>query len=390
MRIGIEAQRLLRRKKHGMEVVTLELIRHLQQIDHKNEYVVFVKDDEDVDCIQATENFEIIKTPAFHYPYWEQFYLPKLAGKAKIDLLHCTSNTAPVMYQSPMVLTLHDVIYLEKVSFAGTAYQNLGNIYRRWVVPKIVDKCEQILTVSEYEKKRIADYLAIDDNRIKVVYNAINSNFSLIDDTMALQKTAEKYSLPQDYILFFGNTAPKKNTDGVVEAYCTYFHQQENPLPLVITDCKPAYIYGKLKQWANGHEQKLKKSILVLDHIAFDELPYVYNLASLFLYPSFRESFGMPILEAMACGVPVITSNTSSMPEVAGGAAYLIDPAKPLKIAEAISSVQNDRALQAEMMEKGIQRASYFSWKRAAEQVLDTYEQVMLKTTDKQELFFLA
>lgn len=379
MRIGIEAQRLFRRKKHGMEVVTLELIRHLQQIDQEHEYIVFVKDDEDADCIEATENFEIIKTPVFSHPYWEQVYLPKIARETKIDLLHCTSNTAPVLYHSPLVLTLHDIIYLEKVSLAGTFYQNLGNLYRRWVVPRIVSKCDQILTVSEYEKKRISEHLKLNDDQVKVVYNAISNNFRVIHDQAFLNKTAEKYNLPQEYMLFFGNTAPKKNTAGVIEAYCDYFNNQVNSLPLVITDCKPEYIHSKVSQWARGNEQLIKKNIIVLDHIAFDELPYVYNLASLFLYPSLRESFGMPIIEAMACGVPVITSNTSSMPEVAGGAAYLIDPAKPLEISEAISKIQEDSSLRAKMIGTGINRANYFSWKRTAEQVLSTYKHCLFQ-----------
>lgn len=374
MRIGIEAQRLLRRKKHGMEVVTLELIRHLQEIDHHNEYIVFVKEDEDADCVQESVNFEIRKTPVFNYPYWEQWYLPKIAKDAKIDLLHCTSNTAPVFYHAPMVLTLHDIIYLEKVSFAGTPYQNFGNLYRRWIVPKVIHHCAQIITVSDFEKNRIVERLGLANDKVKVVYNAINDNFRVITDKKLLAEVSEKYKLPERFILFFGNTAPKKNTSGVVEAYLHYYHNHQQPLPLVITDCTKEYIQQILSKLGADNNSNVLKNLLILDHIPFAELPLVYNLASLFLYPSLRESFGMPIIEAMACGIPVITSNTSSMPEVAGEAAILIDPAEPIAIAEAMQQILNNTILQKEMKEAGLRRAAEFSWKNTAQQVLSTYQ----------------
>lgn len=374
MRIGIEAQRVFRRKKHGMEVVTLELIRHLQEIDRDNEYVVFVKDDEDAVCIQESANFEIIKTPVFTYPYWEQWYLPKIAKKAKVDLLHCTSNTAPILYRSPLLLTLHDIIYLEKISFKGTSYQNFGNLYRRWVVPQVIHHCKQIITVSEFEKKRIIENLGLGNDQVKVVYNAISKHFRVIDDKNFLYGIAQKYRLPEQFILFFGNTAPKKNTAGVIEAYVHYYHHNQNPLPLVITDYAEEYVLQILEDLKVKDKKRILENLLILDHIPFEELPVVYNLSTLFLYPSLRESFGMPIIEAMACGIPVITSDTSSMPEVAGEAALLIDPLKPVEIAEGIQTVVSNKLLQKEMKEAGLSRAAKFRWENTAQEVLLTYK----------------
>lgn len=375
MKIGIEAQRLFRKKKHGMEVVTLELIRHLQEIDKENEYVVFVKDDEDVGCVQSTANFVIYKTPVFSYPFWEQLYLPKIAKRAEIDLLHCTSNTAPVFYHSPMMLTLHDIIYLEKVSFAGTSYQDFGNLYRRFVVPKVVGHCESIVTVSEFEKKCIVEKLGLPETKVKVVYNAISKNFRKINDKNILREVIKKYHLPEQFILFFGNTAPKKNAAGVLEAYGKYFTTQPDPLLLVVTDCTRAYVEKIFKKINLKQKGNILKNILVLDHIPLDELPCVYNLATLFLYPSLRESFGMPIIEAMACGTPVITSNTSSMPEVAGEAALLVHPGQPDAIAEGIQEVLNNPVRRRQMIHEGLARAARFSWKKTAQQMLQIYQQ---------------
>ncbi len=375
MRIGIEAQRLFRRKKHGMEVVTLELIKHLQNIDPVNEYVVFVKDDEDADCVRGEVNFEIRKTPVFSYPYWEQLYLPKIAKEAHLDLLHCTSNTAPVFYKSPMVLTLHDIIYLENVSFAGNTYQNFGNLYRKFIVPKVIRQCDQIITVSEFEKSHMVRTLGLPEEKVQVVYNAMNKSFQIIQDQAILSIVIQKYALPDQFILFFGNTAPKKNTHRVLEAYARYCLDHDNPLPLVITDCTQEYIEQLFKKLPLKEKSKIWQYIQVLDHIPFHELPSFYNLATLFLYPSLRESFGMPIIEAMACGTPVITSNTSSMPEVAGGAALLVSPEKVEDIKEGIERVLQDEVLRQKMIAKGLARATEFSWEKTAQQVLQIYKQ---------------
>ncbi|MFA0960562.1 glycosyltransferase family 4 protein [Roseivirga sp. BDSF3-8] len=371
MRIGIEAQRLFRKKKHGMEVVALEVIRHLQEIDRENEYFIFVKEDEDSDCLTPTENFEIVTIPSASYPIWEQINLPKAASRYKLDVLHCTCNTAPLMTGVPMVLTLHDIIYLESVSFKGTAYQNFGNLYRRYVVPRIVGKCEKVLTVSHFEKEKIIARLDLPEDKVEVVYNAINRKFRKIDDEEQLAGIRKTYDLPEDFILLFGNTAPKKNTIGALKAYVSYCNQVSDPLPMVITDIEPAFIEKLLQEMGARH---LRDKLHLKDYIAFDQLPYVYSMATFFLYPSLRESFGMPILEAMACGTPVITSDTSSMPEVAGSAALLSDPFKPDSIASQMVKMHEDEALRTELITKGLNRASEFNWTSTAEQVLSVYK----------------
>ena len=373
MRIGIEAQRLFRRKKHGMEIVTLELIRHLQKIDQTNEYVIFVKEDEDKDCISSTDNFRIHTTPNHSYPLWEQFYLPKLAEQENVDLLHCTSNTAPLRSKTPLLLTLHDIIYIEKTSFAGTAYQNFGNLYRKFIVPRIIDQCRSIITVSAYEKAKIVERLKIEDSKVEVIYNAINQSFKKITDESLLEETKKKYKLPPHFILHFGNTAPKKNTLGVIEGYAQYCIKSHRSLPLVITDCTTHYVEQLMDKLNVADSDEVLSKIIVLDHIPFDQLPSVYNCASVFLYPSLRESFGMPILEAMACGTPVITSDTSSMPEVAQGAAWLIDPTQPNEIAVGIEKLLLDDHLRTNQIEKGLIRAADFSWENTARQVLTLY-----------------
>ena len=140
MKIGIEAQRIFKPKKHGMDRVAIELIKNLQQIDKINQYVIFARDGVNDGTLSETFNFSLNRFGSFTYADWEQIGLPKAVRKEKINLLHCTANTAPLSTSVPLIVTLHDIIYLENVDFKGTAYQNLGNLYRRFIVPKIVKK----------------------------------------------------------------------------------------------------------------------------------------------------------------------------------------------------------------------------------------------------------
>jgi len=235
-RIGIEAQRLFRVNKHGVEVVCLELLRELQLLQSVHEYFVFVKNDKDV-CLNSANHCNIVLLPSRPYPVWEQFVLPEAIRRHQLKLLHCTGNTAPLRSSVPVLLTLHDIIFLEDRSFSGTAYQNWGNLYRRWVVPRIVPKCRAIVTVSQFEKERIMEYFKLADHQVEVIYNGVNRNFKSYGAD-ELSGYAKKYNLPKQFILFFGNTNPKKNTEGVLKAYQQYYREMlEEALPLVVVDC---------------------------------------------------------------------------------------------------------------------------------------------------------
>jgi glycosyltransferase involved in cell wall biosynthesis len=370
MRIGIEAQRLFRAKKHGMEVVALEAIRSLQKIDTQNEYVVFAKDDVDSKCIEETKNFKVVALPSKPYPVWEQYTLPKELKKHQLDLVHCTCNTAPLYLSKKLVLTLHDIIFLEQLSFKGTAYQNFGNIYRRFVVPKIVKKCETIITVSDFERENIIKTLNLPEEKVKTVYNAVHPRFNTNYTTDELVAFREKYKLPESYILFLGNTAPKKNTIGAIKAYIEYCRNTRDAKKMVVLDFSEDNLIKLLGELGASD---LKSNFYLPGYVPSVEMPKLYNLAFVYLYPSFRESFGLPIVEAMASGCPLITSNTSSMPEIAAGAALLADPYKPEEIAEKLIQMCSDTPLRNDFAAKGIERAKYFSWDNTAKQYQEIY-----------------
>jgi len=370
LRIGIEVQRIFREKKHGMEVVALELINEIQKLDKYNEYILYAKDDVDNTCIKEKDNFKIRTLPSSSYPIWEQIALPRAAKKDNLDFLHSTCNTSAVNLSVPLILTLHDIIYLEKTDFKGTAYQNFGNLYRRFIVPKIVDKSKLVITVSNFEKEVILNKLKLPEDKVQVIYNAVNPKFNINYSTEEVLAFKNAHSLPKEFILFLGNTAPKKNTLNVIKAYTEYISAVSEGLPLVILDYDRKLVEGTLKEL--GKEQLIENFIFP-GYIPSDKMPLLYNSSSLFLYPSLRESFGLPILEAMACGVPVITSNTSSMPEIASNAALFVNPFDHTEIKDAITRFFSNKDLRINMKEMGLKRAADFTWKSSAEQLLSIY-----------------
>ncbi len=376
MKIGIEAQRIFRQKKHGMDMVALELIRNLQQTDLDNEYFIFVRPDVDNKVIQETPNFHIVEVTASSYPAWEQIALPRAAEQAGCEILHCTSNTAPANCSVPLVLTLHDIIYMER-SYSGmltgssSSYQKFGNIYRKLIVPGIMKKSKKIITVSHFEKNRIADFFGMtQDSRLTAVYNGVSTHFKPVTDTDELKRVKKLYHLPDHYFFFLGNTDPKKNTRGVLESFAAFRKQHPTDYKLVMLDYDRKELASLLNDIGSP---ELAEHIILTGYVKNTDLPAIYSQCQAFLYPSLRESFGIPMLEAMACGVPVITSNTSSMPEVAGDAAMIVDPYKPAEITEALLQICNDREYAATLVNRGIKRAADFSWKAMAQDVLKIY-----------------
>ena len=370
MRIGIEAQRVFRRNKHGMDYVVLQEIKELQKIDHKNEYFVFVAPGVDR-CLQDSENVHIIVIGESFYPVWEQITLPRAAKKYNLDILHCTSNTAPIFCNIPLVLTLHDIIFLEpRDKNNKSLYQNMGWLYRRKVVPKILEKSLRIITVSNFEKQNIIQKLNIPEKRMAMIYNGYNEWFKPLRDVADIYKS---YIEKPGYFFFLGNTDPKKNTERTLIAYSRYLEQSTVKRKLLMADLDKAYLDSIIER---NRIENIREQIVMPGYIVNSDLPYIYNSAFAFLYTSLRESFGIPILEAMACGTPVITSNTSSMPEIGGDEAILINPESPEEITEKMLRLENDEDYYNTQKEIGLKRASLFSWRKTAEQLLSLYEAV--------------
>lgn len=369
MRIAIEAQRIFRKNKHGMDFVALECIRELQKMDTNNEYYIFVSPGED-HCLKESANMRIIEVKCPTYPLWEQVALPRALIKVKPDLLHCTSNTAPIHCPVPLILTLHDIIFLEpRQSGNKSWYQNMGWYYRRMVVPRILPLCKKVITVSRFERDRIRKALCLPDDQVMAIYNGYSQHFCPI--SAPLWPITRKYIQTDNCLFFLGNTDPKKNVPRTLKAYSIYLRRSHIKRPLLIADLSEERLDETLKEQAI---EEIKPYLSYPGYIPNTDLAYLYNGAFAFLYTSLRESFGIPMLEAMACGTPVIAGNTSAMPEIAGDSGILVDPLEEEEIANALLRLEEEANYYDRQVASGLERVKEFSWEKTAKALLQLYE----------------
>jgi glycosyltransferase involved in cell wall biosynthesis len=371
MKIAIEAQRIFRKNKHGMDFVALEILREIQHIDTENDFFVFVKPGDD-HCLQESCNMHIIEVKCPTYPLWEQIALPIAISKVKPDLLHCTSNTAPLFCSVPLLLTLHDIIFLEsRQSNNSSLYQNIGWYYRRYIVPRILPHCKKIITVSNFECNNIKQKCELSQEKLITVYNSYSERFSPQENFNLI---TTKYINAEKYIFFLGNTDPKKNVPRTLKAYSIYRKKSLNPKPLLLADLDEHILLAILKE---QHIEEIRVYISCPGYVHNTELPFIYSGASVFLYTSLRESFGIPILEAMACGTPVIVGNTSAMPEIAGEGGMLVDPTNENEIADKILALENDTVLYNKQVMYGLERVKNFSWRKTSKKILKIYADIV-------------
>jgi glycosyltransferase involved in cell wall biosynthesis len=376
VRIGIEAQRVFREKKHGMDFVVLELILELQKIDLINEYFIFVNSGPDDQIIKETKNFKIIRFNGL-YPIWEQVLLPRQCKKYQLDVLHSTSNTAPYYLKTAQVVTIHDIIYMEVGNVLNkgyTPYQLFGNFYRKIIVSRLVKSVKHIITVSNFEKRTIQNFFKdLEPSRLSAVYNGVSTHFKPIEDVILQKSMREKYDLPEQYFLFLGNTDPKKNTANTLVAFAKYCKEYSSKYDLLVGDLDRDEILKHLKE--EGLEDQIHR-IRNTGYIPNSELPALISMAHIFLYPSKRESFGIPLLEAMACGTPVITGDKSSLPEIAADAALIVNVFDANNITKAIDQLVQDDDLRQSLIQKGLERSTSFSWENTARETLKIYQQL--------------
>jgi glycosyltransferase involved in cell wall biosynthesis len=297
-------------------------------------------------------------------------------------MLHCTSNTAPLYTDIPLIITLHDIIYLENspLKLKGTLYQKWGNFYRSHIVPKVFKNAAKILTVSHFEKNRIADFFGVTDGKLDAVYNGVSDHFFTQPNKVQINIAKIKYKLPKAYILFLGNTDPKKNIPRTLKAYEIYREKSNNPLPLVIADFSKENLVKVAQE--NGIHMETITHVHLIGYVPNPDLPVLYKLSSLFLYTSTRESFGIPILEAMACGIPVVTSNAASMPEVSGISAALANPLDSHDIADKMCRILSNTELKEKLIQRGLKRAENFRWNDTAMEVLRVYGAISIPAGD--------
>jgi glycosyltransferase involved in cell wall biosynthesis len=295
-----------------------------------------------------------------------------LSRKLRIDrpdLLH-VQYTSPLFCPVPTVVTVHDVSFLERPEYftAGRAMQ------LRLTVARSVKRAARVLTVSEFARESIVRAYNLPPEKIVVTPDAASPSFRAVNRTAAVQKVRERFRLNSPYILSVGDLQPRKNHIGLIKAFAKLMKDQPQLGHDLVLAGKDAWFGGRVREAAR--ESGLSGRIHFTGFVTDDDLLQLYNGCDCFAFPSFYEGFGIPVLEAMACGRAVICSNTSAIPEVADGAALLFNPESTEEIARAMADVLLDNELRLRMERLGLKRASYFSWQKTAEMTLKVYHEV--------------
>jgi len=371
-KIAIEAQHILRKEKHGMEIAAIELIKKLQKIDASNEYFIFVAPGEDKACVDETENFHIVELPFSNQMYWQLYALPKAVKEFNCHLLHCTCTTVPIFHRVPTIRTIHKTHLLCSWSelLKSAPWRQIANaVYNKIALPHAIRQSEAILVSSRNEKKTIETHIKLPDEKIKTVYNACNKYFT--NESSANDKSIkEKLNIPDDYILSIGSTEPQKNTHNVLHAYAQYVTNEIDPLPLVLLNFDKALLRSYLPA---RHKPIVMQQITAPGYVPNEQMPALYRNANLFLYPSQQENCGIPLMEAMCCGVPILTSETSYMSEIARNSAIYVDPNNVNEIAEKTQEILSDPLATSQKVLNGLARTKYFSGEKTAERTHSIY-----------------
>lgn len=359
MKIAIDIQTTLGQKV-GMGIYVANLIDRLPKIDSPpaggNEYLFF-----------APKTNKDLSVPKRFF--WDQFGFPKQAKKEKVDILHQPCFSAPMFYNGKIVVTAHDIITMLFPSKMARA----SNFFFSRFMPWSYRFADLIIADSNHTKNDIVKHLKIKADKIHVVHLAANSNFKPIEKNN-LEKVKNKYQLNFPYILHVGTLEPRKNLNFLIRAYHLAKEKYKIPHKLVITG-KKGWHYQEL--FSEVERLNLENEVIFTGYIPDEEMPAIYNLADLFAFPSFYEGFGLPPLEAMSCGAPVVSSNTSSLPEVVGDAGVLLPPKGEKLWAEKMAEVLNNGKLRITMGNKGVEQAKKFSWDKCAKETIEVYKKAM-------------
>lgn len=307
--------------------------------------------------------------------WWEQLALRRACQEERVDLLHSPYFASPLRPNVPAVVTIHDVIPLVLPRYGSAPHTRA---YTR-LVAAAARRAQAIITVSESSKADIVRTLDIPPDRVHVIYNATDRSLGPVCDEAALEGVRDSHGIAGEYLLYFGGFDERKNVERIVRAFHAARPGFDRPCQLVLAGSLSFVGQHPLYPDPRPLVEKLGLSdqVIVTGRISEEEKPLLYSGATAFAFPSLYEGFGIPILEAMACGAPVITSNGSSLPEVAGDAALMVDPTSVEAIAEAMVRLVNDGALREELRRKGFQRVSRFGWEASALKTLEVYRKVV-------------
>ena len=366
--IAIDARKL---RDFGIGTYVRSLVQHLAVLDRRNRYLLLVGPAGRERLPKLPDNFETVVQRAPVYSLREQLSLSWTLTRRKVDLYHATHYVLPAFLPCRVVVTIHDIIHLLYPEFLPN---RVAYYYAERMMRRAVNKSDRIITVSKSTQDDLVRWFGIDEATVEVVHNGIEDEFLEEYSDEDLDSWMKKLGLERPYLLFVGNPKPHKNLDRLLKAYAQARQMADFSHPLVLVgDRGTSNAAIQLRAEHLGITDQVRH----LGHLAQEALPAVYQGAAAFLYPTLYEGFGLPVVEAMASGTPVITSNTSALKEVAAGYADLVNPLDADAIARAIAHVVSDGDHRASLKKLGLRRSQDFRWDRAAHQTLATYHQAL-------------
>jgi glycosyltransferase involved in cell wall biosynthesis len=372
MKIGIDSRAAKWYRGTGIGTYTYQLISSLNKIDRLNDYLLFTPEGYTSD-IEFNNNFKNKSIPdSLASNFWDDVNIPNVLYDGNINLYHVPQNGVglPLDKSMPFVITLHDTIPIHMPETVGERYLDIFTREMRG----IVNRSDGIITVSEYSKEDIARDFNYPKDKIFVTYLASEDIYKPLDKVLCTDILKKYYGLPSNYILYVGGFSPRKNIVGLIEAFSRISHKLPEDINLVIAGSK-GKSYAIYKECAE--RLKIDHRVIFPGFISMDHMPHLYNNAALFVYPSFYEGFGLPPIEAMACGIPVIASNVTSIPEIVEDAALLFNPKETEILSEKIYEVLSNETLRNSLISKGFKKASSLSWENTAVETLKAYGAIL-------------
>lgn len=357
----------------GYRTYTNNLVRHLRLIDDVNRYLLIV--DREIPW-EPQANWRVMvkeRRGRCGFVWREQISLPKSAQSEGANLLHCPGATGPLRSSAPVVVTIYDTIeFSQPLPSPQRVRRWAMRVYSRYVQRAVARSAAAVITISNYSRNQVSQCFDIAANQIHAIHLAPPEIFYAMDATIVEDQVSSHFGV-KDYILAIASAVPRKNIPTLLQAYALLEPSLRQKHHLVLVCTHQAAKNGLLKL---ASSLDIADNVTFLEQVSDNNLALLYNAARLFVFPSLEEGFGLPPLEAMTCGTPVIASNTSSMPEVLGDAALLIPPRNLQELSEAMTSVLTNADLATELRDHGLQRSREFSWENTARETLRVYEEV--------------
>jgi glycosyltransferase involved in cell wall biosynthesis len=366
MRIAIDARKW---RDYGIGTYVRNVVRHLARLDRESTYFLLCERADEAMLRDLAANFVPIVESSAGYSVAEHVSIPRKLRRLGADLFHSPHYVLPLLGRTPSVVTIHDCIHL---LFPEYLPNRLAPRYARYMMRKAVQKSALVFTVSEASRRDILHFFPeADPERVRVVPNAIDPSLEEVPSHEEMDRVRERYQIRGRFVLYAGNIKPHKNLERLIEAFGQLRHRPgfEDMKLLIIGD--EVSRYGSLRRAVEA--AGVRQDVRFFGFVPDRTLACLYRLASVFAFPSLYEGFGLPPLEAMACGTPVVTSNVSSLPEVVGDAALLVDPRDADALADALGRVLSDDALRADLVARGHLRVQRFSWERSVAAIHDGY-----------------